>query len=581
MPTRNERGKNRFFVFMQKFFKWLDDIAEIETENSTAKWLERTVFIFLILMILSAPNSIAATQTAWLCGMTAWIIRFFVKPRPPVSANPFRFNKSLNYALWAFLIWSFITSLTSFAPDISLDRLRNTLLFLIFYFVAGNLRTVRAAKFLAFALIFSSMVSVIWTPIERIFGRGVEIQNVAANSPLTKAIYLENNSEKIVLKDGDTLLEVNKKKIRTPEDLVSALEQNETVQIRFYRPDYYLPLQLKRADLLGGTTALEKLGIGGWKRSRNWRSAGFYGHYTTFAEVLQLILSLAFGLLIAAFGKKKDEQNSTENHREFFLWRLFSSTYFLLFCVAAMSFALLLTVTRASQLGFLISAFAIVLINGNRKLILSLIVIVLPVALIGLFFLQQSRNVGFFDAKDDSTIYRETVWREGYHLWTNNPRNLTLGVGMDSIKRYAKDWHLFDDGKLPTGHFHSTPLQLLVERGFPAFLIWLWVLLAYGVILWRAIKFQVPNSRFQIRRIKIWNLKSGIWNSESADWQTRGIFLGCFGGLTGFFAGGIVHYNLGDAEVAMVFFMLMGISVFLSNFRSVNGYEIFAEACTK
>ena len=545
---------------MQKFFKWLDDIAKIETENSAAKWLDRTIFVFLILMILSAPNSIAATQTAWLCGMTAWIVRFFVKPKLPRVVNPLRPKSLLDFALWAFLIWSFITSVTSFAPDISLDRLRNTLLFLIFYFVVGNLRTVRAAKFLAFALIFSSMVSVIWSPIERIFGRGVEIQGVAPNSPLTKAIYLENNSEKIVLKDGDTLLEVNRKKIRTPEDLVNELEQNETVQIKFYRPDYYLPLQLKRADLLGGTTALDKLGIESWKRSRNWRSAGFYGHYTTFAEVLQLILSLTFGLLVASLGRKKDEREIVENRRKFFLARFFASTYFLLFCVAAMCFALLLTVTRASQLGFLISAFAIVLISGSRKLLLSLIVIVLPVALIGLFFLQQSRNVGFFDAKDDSTIYRETVWREGYNLWTNNPRNFTLGVGIDSIKRYAKDWHLFDDGRLPMGHFHSTPLQLLVERGFPALLIWLWVLLAYGLTLWRGIKVQSPKSKVQ--------------SPESADWQTRGILLGCFGGLIGFFASGIVHYNLGDAEVAMVFFMLMGISMFLCNLpKPANGVQ--------
>ncbi len=550
---------NTISVFMQKIFKWIDDIAKIETENSAAKWLDRIVFIFLILMVLSAPNSIAATQTAWLCGMTAWIVRFFVKPRPPISASPLRFKKPLDITLWTFLFWSLITSITSFAPDISLDRLRNTLLFLIFYFVLGNLRTVRAAKFLAFALIFSSMVSVLLSPIERIFGRGVEIQNVAANSPLTKAIYLENNSEKIVLKDGDTLLEVNKKKIRTPEELVSALEQNETVQIRFYRPDYYLPLQLKRADLLSGTTANEKLGIGGWKHSRNWRSAGFYGHYTTFAEVLQLILSLTFGLLIASFGKRKEIQNKPK----FILARLFSSTYFLLFCVAAMSFALLLTVTRASQLGFLVSAFAIVLVNGNRKLLLSLIAIALPVVLVGVFFLQQSRNVGFFDRKDDSTIYRETVWREGFNLWTDNPRNFSLGVGMDSIKRYAKDWHLFDDGKLPMGHFHSTPLQLLVERGFPALLLWMWVLFAYGSMLWRGIKVQGSTFKVQGSDSEIKNLELEILNLKPADWQTRGIILGCFGGLIGFFTGGIVHYNLGDAEVAMVFFILMGIGVFL------------------
>ncbi len=339
------------------------------------------------------------------------------------------------------------------------------------------------------------------------------------------------------------------------------LERNETVSVKFYRPDYYLPVQIKSSDLLGGTTAMEKLGISNWKRSRNWRSTGFLSHYVTFAENLQFILSLTFGLFIAALGRKKAGQKETgiEKKREFFLYQLFSSTYFLLFCVAAMSFALLLTVTRASQLAFLVSAFVIVILNGNRKLILGLIAVVLPVALIGLFFLQQSRNVGFFDSKDDSTTYRETVWHEGFNLWTNNPRNFTIGVGMDSIKRFAKDWHLYDDGKLPPGHFHSTPLQLVVERGFPALLLWLWILFAYGRTLW-------CGSRFQVRDSEIENLESETLNTKPKDWQMQGIILGCFGGMVGFFTSGIVHYNLGDAENTMMFFILMGISVYLCNF---------------
>jgi hypothetical protein len=45
-----------------------------------------------------------------------------------------------------------------------------------------------------------------------------------------------------------------------------------------------------------------------------------------------------------------------------------------------------------------------------------------------------------------------------------------------------------------------------------------------------------------------------------------GIVLGSFGGLVGFTASGMVHFNLGDAEVAMVFFMLMGLSICICNF---------------
>ncbi len=539
---------------MRNFLHWLDEIAQTNQENLAAKWLERTAFFFLILMVLFAPHSIAATQTAWISGMFAWLVRLFIAPRPKF------FRSALDLPLWIFFAWSVITSLTSYAPDISIDKLRGVALFLIFYFVINQLKSLRAVKFLAIALIFSCMFNVLWTPIERIIGRGVEIHGVAANSPLTKAIYVENNNEPIVLKDGDTIVKIGKNKIHTPEELLTELEQNETASFQFYRPDYYLTVQIKRADLLNGTSSLEKLGFESWKKSRNWRSAGFYGHWTTYGEVLQLILSLTFGLFIASISIKKIGENDPENEkpqRSFllltfnFLLKKITFSPILLFCVAAMSFALLLNVTRASQLAFLVAAFAMVFVV-NRKMVLVLAVILLPLVLGGLLFLQQSRNVGFFDKNDDSIKYRQTIYREGFELWTENVRHFSLGVGMDSIKRYAKDWRLFDDGKLPQGHFHSTLLQLVVERGLPALLLWLWILWFYTKTLLRYFRFQIKtNSTGQ----------SGIWNLES------GITLGIFGGLIGFFTSGLVHYNLGDAEVAMVFFILMAFGMYVADFR--------------
>lgn len=540
---------------MRKFLNWLDEIAETNQKNGTAKWLERIAFFFLILMILSAPHSIAATQTAWLIGMFAWLVRLFINPRPKI------FRSSLDLPLWLFFGWSVITSLTSYAPDISIDKLRGVALFLIFYFVVNQLKNLRAVKFLAIALIFSCMFNVLWTPLERIVGRGVEIHGVAENSPLTKAIYVENNNEPIVLKDGDTLVKIGKKKIHSPEELLAEFEQNETVSFQFYRPDYYLTVQIKRADLLGGTTANEKLGFADWKKSRNWRSSGFFGHWTTYGEVLQLILSLTFGLFIASISLKRIEENENANNpprKSFSLFTFQFSLYkisfspLLLFCAAAMSFALLLNVTRASQLAFLVAAFAMVFVV-NRKMVLVLAVIFLPVALGGLLFLQQSRNVGFFDQNDDSVKYRQTIYREGFDLWTENARNFSVGVGMDSIKRYAKDWRLFDNGKLPQGHFHSTPLQLVVERGLPALFLWFWILWAYARMLIR----KIQNSEFRIQSLTAQN--------EKFDWKIYGILLGVFGGLVGFFTSGLVHYNLGDAEVAMVFFILMAFGCRIGN----------------
>ncbi len=515
---------------MQEFIRKFDDLAAVETGNRLALWLERTAFLFMILMFVFAPHSIAGTQIAWLTGMFAWFVRQFLKPRPRLVRTP------LDVPLWIFFAWSVVTSIFSYDPLVSLDKLRNVALFLIFYYIINVVKTKRAVVFMAFTLILSSMVSVVWTPIERIFGRGVEIQNVSPESLFTKT----------ALRDGDTIIKADNKKVGTPEEILAAIEANETTDLYFYRPDYYLTVKVSRADLRGGANALERLGIGGWKHSRNWRSAGFYGHYTTFAEVLQLIVSLAFGLFIANLGGDKN------TGRKYLGGFAFSPV--LLFCVAAMALALLLTVTRASQIGFLVSAGSIIFVSGNRRLLLISALILLPIALGGVYFQQQSRNVGYVDVNDDSTKDRLTFYRKGFDLWTQNARNFSIGVGMDSTKRYIKEWNLYDNQGQPMGHFHSTPLQLLVERGLPALLLWLWVLWVYGRTLRRG--FGIRDSGF--------NAEDSSGNSQPKDWREQGIMLGAFGGAVGFFTGGIVHFNLGDAEVAMVFFMLMGLSVVLA-----------------
>ncbi len=512
---------------MAGFLEKLDSLAAIETENKTARFLERIAFVFLVLMVLSMPHSIAATQTAWLIGMLAWVIRLFVKPRPKLFRTP------LDIALWAFFGWSVISSIFSYAPDISLDKLRGVSLFLIFYFTVNNLRSKRTVFFLALAFIFSCMVNVVWTPIDRAIGRGVEVQGIVPESPLAKA----------TIQDGDTLLKANKKKIRTPDELLAEIEQNDITQVEWYRPDFNKTTEVKKADLLGGENALERLGFAGWKKSHNWRSAGFYGHFTTYAEVLQLIASLVFGMLVVFLTQKRKDKQA----QKLFL--------ILILCLFGMGLALLLTVTRSSQLSFMISAFSIVLIGGNRKIILMMAAISLPLIIGGLIFLQTSRHTAFFDPTDNSTTWRTTVWREGFNLWTENARNFTLGVGMDSIKRYAGEWHLFDDGRLPMGHFHNTYLQLAVERGFPALLLWLWILFIYAKTLFKGI------TNYELR---ITNLEENSALSTQHSALAKGVLLGCLGGLIGFFTSGFAHYNLGDAEVAMVFFFLMGLAVRLS-----------------
>jgi O-antigen ligase len=511
---------------MTGFFERLDDLAGVTSRGSAAKWLERIAFFFLLLMVLTAPHSIAASQSSWLLGLLATVLRFAVKPRPTLKFT------ALHAALIAMFLWAVVSSVFSYEPAISLDKLRGVGLFMVFFFAFLNIHNVRAAKSVVFLLIFSCMFNVAWSLVDRAIGHGIQVFGVATDGPLGKAGII----------DGDALLTANGQKIRSADQLAGLLEANGKVEIRLYRPEEQLVFESRHEELLNGATSIERLGIAAWETGRNWRAQGFFSHFTTYAEMLQLVASLLFGLIVASLVRKSAEPVDERSA----IIRFLSSTPIMIVSFAAILIVMILTVTRASQLAFMVSAFSIIVLSGSRKLLVAAVIIAIPVVLGGLLFLQQTRGIGFVDSKDESTQYRMTMWRDGWRLSHANVHNLVFGLGMDSIKKHWQEWDMFDRGYLPLGHFHSTPMQMLVERGVPALLIWLSVLLLYGLTLWKG----------------VWRVK----RDAARDRWTFGILLGCLGGLIGFFVSGLVHYNIGDGEVAMVFYLLMAVGIRTAEF---------------
>lgn len=476
--------------------------------------IERALAACLFLLAFCAPHSIAGTQIAWGVGLLMWTLRFVVRPRPPLYRTP------VDYALLGFFIITFVSALASYDPDVSIGKLRAASLFTIVYLVAENVTSRRMLRLLVFTLVASCMINVVYTFGARAVGRGVKVTKLTAESPLRAA----------GVNEGDTLLKIDGASVRSPHELAQALAINATgkptARLRVYRLEWQFDAFAPRGALLAGATPEAQLGLISWTRGRDQRASGFYGHYTTYAEVLQLIGSLAVGLLIA-LGRKRSWQGAL-----------------LAAAVAGIGIALLLTVTRASWLSFLLSIVVMSLVGlGSRRAVLAVALGTLLVVPLGLYVLQQQRGVGFFDRKDGSISWRTTVYREGFALFAREPRHVLVGVGMDSLKRHWREWDLFDKGRLPVGHMHSTPLQLALERGLPALLLWLAVVFLYARMLWR------------------------LWRAPVLDdWRERGLVLGALGGLVGFFASGLVHYNLGDSEVVMVFYLIMGLALALERF---------------
>ena len=476
-------------------------------------WLERAIVACLFLIALFAPHSIAVTQGAWLLGMLFWVARLLVYPRPQLYRSP------VDLALLGFFILSGVSGIFSYSPIMSIGKMRAASLFTIVYLVSQNTRSLRLVRLLALTLVASCMINVILTAGQLAIGKGVKVQGVKPESPLAKAVFRTRSvMQPTPIIDGDTIWVVDGRPVGTPEELAAALASGPaTATVRIYRVEWTPELELPRAQLLPGSTALEQLGISNWSRGRDWRATGFYNHWVTYAEVLQLIASLALGIFLALSQKRS------------------LTGLLLVLAVAGLVFALAMTVTRASWIGFAVSALAMLLLTSSRRTIVIVAACAIPIVLAGVVLLQQRRSIGFFDKTDQSTSWREMVWKEGFQLLVSKPRHLIFGVGIDSIKGHWREWGLFDNGRQPIGHMHSNLLQIALERGVPALIVWLILIGVYLRMLWR------------ITRAKV------------IDDFARGLAVGALGGAVGFFTSGLVHYNWGDSEVVTVFYFIMGL----------------------
>lgn len=473
---------------------------------------ERVLFGCLIAFAAATPHSIALTQAAFGAGLIVWMI-VLIRHR----CFPYR-RMMLDLPIILFVGWSILAAVCSYEPAVSIGKLRSVSLFLIYFLVGQNLRRPEWAKHLVVVLIASSFLNVGFVYWEKITGRGMVIESLASDSPL-RSIGMES---------GDVLLRAEGKTINSPEDLARVWEhrRGQRLRIFFFRPEVYLT-----REIIVPSGDSPPLGIQSYRRWRDFRAAGFYGwNYFTYAEVVQLVASLLLGIWLM-------------RERRWDRWGFLS-----LGGVILLGGALLLTVTRAAWAGFALSAAAMVVVRLGRRGLLVVAAFLLVLAPVAFQLLERTRGISSIRVREPSTSYRLTVWREGLELLARQPRHWIVGVGMDSLKRRWREWGLFQGGRLPLGHFHSTPIQIAVERGLPALALFLWWFGLYLRLQWRL-------------------LTSSL---REKDPVVGGIVLGTLGGTLGFLLSSLVHYNFGDSEVAMIVYFQMGL---MEVFRRWSGGE--------
>jgi O-antigen ligase len=120
---------------------------------------------------------------------------------------------------------------------------------------------------------------------------------------------------------------------------------------------------------------------------------------------------------------------------------------------------------------------------------------------------------------------------------------------METVRLHYREWNIRGFIQYDViSHFHSTLLQIAVERGMPAMLAWLWFCVAYFVFLWRLIGRLQCQNRFAC-----------------------GVAVGTLAAFLAFTFTSFFHYNLGEESLAMITFFYVGIALAVDRMTATPG----------
>ena len=400
------------------------------------------------------------------------------------------------------LLWTAISALLSEEPRISIAKLQASWCVFLFYLARATI-TRTSALALTVLLIVSGSAGALYSAFDLLRGRGIVVESITANSPLRQ----------VGIQPGDTVWQINRHRVYSAADvdrLLSETPPNSSVSVGIISQGE----QVERSFMLNQQAPS---GILGSDRNHHFRASGWTRHYQTFAELISMIALLTLGLALA----------NLRNHGP--------NKYFRVAIVAAalLTAGIVLTAMRTVIVAFVIGAIVIAFrsLRGKMKIVFTFALFF--VLAFGAVVVWQTRDRSALLLGDSSSSLRMQVARVGLSRILIHP---IFGHGMDAMQKHWNEWGFPGKDML---HLHSTPLQLAFDRGLPMLVLWLWLMIAFWLFIARAERAA----------------------ADLSDTHSYGILLGILGALTGFLASSLVNYNYGDAEVAMMFWFLMGVAM--------------------
>jgi O-antigen ligase len=400
------------------------------------------------------------------------------------------------------LLWTLFSALLSEEPRISVAKLQASWCVFIFFLARATL-TRKSALVLVILLIVSGSAGALYSAFDLVRGRGVVVESIAADSPFNQ----------VGIRPGDTIWQINRHRVYSTSDIDKALEQlSPTAPV-----DVGIISRGEQVERFFWLTQASTSGISGTEHNHRFRASGWTRHYETFAELMQMIALLAVGLALAHL------RNHGPN-------RIFTVA---IVAAALLTAGLVLTAMRTVIVAFVIGASVIALRSLRATLRVVFTFALFAVLAFAAVVVWQTRDRNALLLGDPSSALRLQVARVGLSRILIHP---VFGHGMDAMQLHWNEWGFPGKDML---HLHSTPLQLAFDRGLPMLALWLWLMILFWLTIARA-----------ERRA-----------ADFSDTNFYGILLGILGALTGFLMSSLVNYNYGDAEVAMMFWFLMGMAV--------------------
>lgn len=492
--------------------------------------LQTIIIIGLVIFTVAIPHSIAAAQIGYTLGCIALICK-------KLWTREFSFTKiSIDWPMIGFIVLTILSTIFSLDRSTSVSKLRALTLLGIVYLITDGIpkdKTRKIAQVLVGLLIFSALTGVCWSFIEKIKGRGMIVTEIKSTSPIATSGLLV----------GDVIWLIGKEKISSLEDINNRIQKSSLGSILVFEALHEgdpLYIKLHVTEQLKNDSS--SLGIVVGKGSSKFRVSGFTRHFGTYADQLLLFALLCLGFFIAQITSSgpllqaNNKVTGSLKNTYYIVTRRTSLLYAILFIL--FTTCILLTASRAVIAALIITMAGMMLTVLNKRIVAVVLPSLLITGLLGFFIVTTVRTAGQGDFTDDSTSRRISYMEAGLRVIPKYP---IFGIGMDSQKTHWKELNFPGDH---ITHTHSTPIQLALDRGVPALLCYVWMIILMLITLRRGYK------------------------SNKGDSFVAGLNLGAFAAVAGFTLSSMVNYNFGDSEVLMVVMALFALAVTLHKGQS-------------